>query len=194
MKSKFTILLMACLSLFACTKKKLGSEAYLKYVEDKNNGLQVSKDIKDIRYSVQYKPAQYILLKERVAESNANDLAGMQYYTLQYSLVDKSKDIMRAHIEKQNEYYERVNYFSFGLQNDIYVVEDKDTLDCKLFNYVRSYGLSPMADFVLGFNETPGKETSDKTFVIEDNIFGGGIIKLKINQEDILNIPELTKK
>lgn len=180
---------------FSCSKKELHSSDYIKFVEDESNGLRVSKNIGGVDYMVQYKPIEYILLKENNnnvdIKKRKEDLEGMQYYTLSYSLVKNNKDILKFNLTSQDEYYERVNYFSFGLQNDIYLVEGKDTLDCKLFNYVRSYGLSPKADFVLAFSKNTQAQINDKLIVIEDKIFGGGIIKLKIAKEDIKNIPEL---
>lgn len=180
---------------FSCSKKELHSNDYVKFVEDESNGLRVSKNIGEVNYMIQYKPIEYILLRENNnngdIKKRKEDLGGMQYYTLTYSLVKNNKDILKFNLTSPDEYYERVNYFSFGLQNDIYLVDGKDTLDCKLFNYVRSYGLSPKADFVLAFDKSKQTKTTDKLMVIEDKIFGGGIIKIKISKEDIENIAEL---
>jgi hypothetical protein len=180
--------------LFSCSKKELPANDFIKFVEDKNNGLKVSKNIGEIDYTLQYKPIDYILLKENNnsdIKERKESLDGMQYYTLTYSLVKNNKDILKDNLTSSEEYYERVNYFSFGLQKDIYLIDGNDTLDCKLFNYVRSYGLSPGADFVLAFNKNLQPQITDKLMVIEDKIFGGGIIKIKIAKEDIENIPEL---
>jgi hypothetical protein len=188
-------LILLSLSFYACAKKKVTATEYMTYMEQEKNGLKVSKTIGDICYSVQYKTPEYVLLKENTASLSAlkkKDIEEMQYYTLQYSLTDKSKDILKAHLQNNDDYLERSNYFSFGLQEDIYLVDGKDTLPCKLFNYVNSYGLSPKADFVLAFDGKPKKEVQDKLLVIEDNVYGGGIIKLKIEKENIQQIPELT--
>lgn len=178
----------------SCTKQKIQTADYLNYIENKSNGLKVSKNIGEIDYTVQYKPLEYILLKENKNEDQQKrkeDLQGMQYYTLSYSLVNSRKDILKAGLNAKEDYYERVNYFSFGLQNDIYLVDGRDTMDCKLFNYVRSYGLSPKADFIMAFETNKDQTPHDKLIVIEDKIYGGGIIKLKIEKDDINNVPEL---
>lgn len=192
---KYIGLILLSLSFYACSKKKVNATDYIAYMEQEKNGLKVSKTIGDICYTIQYKTPDYILLKENTNGGSTlakKDLQEMQYYTLQYSLTDKTKDILKAHLQNGGDYLERSNYFSFGLQEDIYLVDGKDTLPCKLFNYVNSYGLSPKADFVLAFDGKQKKEVEDKLLVIEDNVYGGGIIKLKIEKENIQHIPELT--
>jgi hypothetical protein len=195
MKLKKIIFVFCFIILIACSKKKLGSTEYIKYIEDENNGLKTTKSIGRVNYSLQYKPADYIILKENRELTDLNeDLKEMQYYTLQYSLIDNSKDILKFNLNASNEYYERVNYFSFGLQNDIYLVDGTDTLECKLFNYVRSYGLSPKADFVLAFDVVKKDKIENKQLVIDDKVYGGSMIKLFIDKKDINNIPELIRK
>jgi hypothetical protein len=159
--------------------------------------LNVSKTIGDIHYSIQYKPDDYIFLKENSQGPSVvkkEDLKDMQYYTMQYALVKSGQDILKAHLNTTNDYYARTNYFSFNLQQDIYLVEGKDTMDCKLFNYINSYGLSPKADFVMAFDKSNHEHQEDKIIVLEDKVYGGGIIKLKIEKESIQQIPELIQK
>lgn len=193
-RNKWMIPVMLVLFISSCVKKKLPASEYVNYIESEKNGLNVSKTIGDICYRVQYKPQDYILLKENKSDQSIvkkQDLKDMQYYTLQYALKEKNEDILKAHLNNSNEYYARSNYFSFDLQQDIYLVEGKDTLPCRLFNYVNSYGLSPKADFVLAFDKTANTAKEDKTIVIEDKVYGGGVIKLKIEKENIKDIPEL---
>jgi hypothetical protein len=196
MNTKIFAFFFICLFAMSCTKKKLNKKDYLQYIENEDNGLRASRIMGDVKYTLQYKPIDYVLLKENNsnAQQTAVDLKGMQYYTLSYSLVKNDKDILRYDLSEENEYYQRVNYFSYGLQNDLYLVDGSDTLLCKLFNYVRSYGLSPRVDVVIGFNTTPKKAIEEKQLVLEDKMFNGGIIKLKVTKKDLENIPELIEK
>ena len=118
----------------------------------------------------------------------------MQYYTMQYALVKSGEDILKTQLDNASDYYARTNYFSFNLQQDIYLVDGTDTMDCKLFNYVNAYGLSPKADFVMAFDKSKHKTQEDKIIVLQDKVYGGGIIKLKIEKESIQQIPELIQK
>ena len=193
MKNKLKYFVFFCLiTLFSCKKKELNQTDYLQYIEDNNNGLNIYKTMGDVRYTLQYKPLEYIIIKENAVDikKRTTELEGMQYYTLSYSLENSKEDILQHGLNDKTEYYERVNYLSFGLQNDIYLENGNDKLQCILFNYVRSYGLTAIADFVLAFEKN--KSTiSERTLVIEDKVFGGGIIKLKIEKNDIENIPLL---
>lgn len=193
MKNIIIVFITFCFISFSCTKKKLNQVDYMRYVENEENGLRIIKNMGEVNYILQYKPIDYVQLKEnRNSETiNLEELEDMQYYTLSYALKDNyNKDILRYDLNSQNEYYERVNYFSYGFPEDIFLVEGKDTIACDLFNYVRSYGLSPRADFIIGFKKTSSKNIEDKLVVVDDKVYGGGIIKLKILAEDLENIPE----
>jgi hypothetical protein len=179
--------------LFACSKKQVSAGDYVKYVEEESNGLKVSKNMGDIKYLLQYKPIDYVLLKENPTEPKIKkeDVEGMQYFTLSYALTNQEKDVLRYNLSGQADYYERVNYMSYGLQQDIYLVDGKDTLPCILFNFVRAYGLSPKADVMLGFEKNKSGKTEDKLIVLVDKVFNGGIIKLKVSKKDIEKIPQV---
>lgn len=197
--NKLSILYLgvSLLVFISCAKEKLEATDYIKYVESESNGLRVVKKIGDVNYALQYKPMNYVLVKEsnsNTSDKGIADTDGMQYYTLSYSLSNSNADILKSNIGSTGEYYERVNYLSYGLQNDVYLLEGSDTLKCRLFNFVRSYGLSPRADFIMAFDESKKHSANDKLVVVEDKVYGGGIIKFKITKSDIANIPELIKK
>ena len=55
--------------------------------------------------------------------------------------------------------------------------------------FERTYSLKTQRSFVLGFRKnSPGK---DKTVVIDSDVFAAGTIRIKIDKEDLENIPEV---
>jgi hypothetical protein len=189
---KFTFFygMLSFLIFCSCGKQTLSPSEYVKYIEDESHGLKVSRTIGDVQYAVLYKPSDYMRIRETHSGANIKEEKGdLEYFSLHYSLSDTSGDLLKKDITTPEEYYERVNYMSYGMQNDIRLVEGTDTLSCRLYNFVRSYGLSPAADIVLAFESSASH--SGKTLLIDDNVFGAGMIKIKFEQEDIENIPVL---
>jgi hypothetical protein len=190
-----------CIGLFfvinSCNKKPLNQTDYIAWVEDEDNGLSIGKSFEDIDYQILFKPVNYILAKELVnggikkatIESRKKELGEMLYFTLRITS-KHSNELLNANIKNENEYYQRLEYFMSYMQDDIYLVEGKDTISCSLYHYERNYGLAPYNNFVIGFNKL-NAEIQDKIFIYEDKVLGTGKIIFKIKKEDIENVPEI---
>src|SRR5690606_10624522 len=116
------------------------------------------------------------------------EIKDFQYYTLKIESL-KGTEMMRTNIASEHEYSQRLQYFSDLVQYDLSLEENNDTLTCQLFHFERNYGVAPYNNIVLGFPK-PTQE-STKTLVFNDQILGIGKIKLKIEKENIDNIPNI---
>lgn len=191
--------------LLCCCKnnsQELSPEAYVAWVENKDNGLRIERVLDPVTYSVQYKPYDYVVAKEErnnaISKSTFaewyQELNHMQYYTLRMEI--KSGDILKLNNPSQQEYYQRQNYLTYEFQDNLLLVDGKDSLQCELFQMVGNYGLAPYVDFVMGFKSEDLDQKhvkSDKEFILQDNVFGGGILKFRVKKEDINNTPEIKK-
>ncbi|MCU0436195.1 MAG: hypothetical protein MUC87_22250 [Bacteroidia bacterium] len=179
---------------------ELSPAEYISWVEDAENGLHQEKTIGALRFSMQYKPADYVVLQD-VKRTNfsspewdslTKEVSDMQYYTLQIGTAD-GKDITRFNLGNDQEYYARQEYLSAGMQKDIQLVDGTDTLNCLMYHYERTYGISPDAKVVLAFdNKAPKTALQNKTLILNDNHFGTGIIMLSIDAGSLRSIPQLT--
>ena len=98
--------------------------------------------------------------------------------------------LLKYDLHSRKEYEDRVNYFAFGMQNDIRLVQGGDTLPCQLFHFERVYDVAPYATFLLAF--PLGKDySSDKTLVLFDHGFNKGILKFFFDGRDIKNVPQV---
>lgn len=177
----------------------LEAKDFVVYVENVNNGLRISKEIGDQKIEVQYKPLEYMSAKECIktrSTVNKADLedyrkkhAALQYFTLRYSMKNKTS-VLKYGLSNENEYFERQNYFSFGLENDIKLIEGKDTLSCALFVFERNYNLSPDVTFEIAF-EKRSDLVSDKIVMINDKSLNIGNVNIKIAKSDLENMPKL---
>lgn len=176
--------------------EKLSPREYVAWVEDKNNGLKVEKEIEEFTYLLQYKPFEYVALmelkKETVGSLELNkkieEYDGLQYYTFRIS-TDSRMELLKKNLNEANDYYGRIQYFSFDMQKDLKLIEGKDTLDCVLFHFERVYGLAPYATFVLGFPLTEG--TNNKTLFYDEQIFGAGKIFLTVQSKNCKKLPSV---
>jgi len=190
-----TIGLIGWMFLFA-SPKALTPIDYVHWVENPDNGLKQVKNIGNLRFSLQYKPVEYVIANEEKSASldavlvhnRKEQLDGMQYFNLRYSLNNSQQNIVKAagSIEAQQQL---IYYLSYSLQQDIRLVEGNDTLPCQLFHFARNHGLTPHADFVIGFESK--NEAADKRLIINEKAFNTGTVQFNIASADLNDVPKL---
>lgn len=172
---------------------------YVRYVENPANGLNVSKEVQDMVYTLQYKPLPYVIALEEMNDTlflqhlgqRETELKDMQYFTLRLEAKNNSQELLKYNLSDEEQYYERVKYFSFDMQRDIYLRDGNDSLPCLLYHFERTYGAAPYAKFVLGFVVSKANRAVTKEFVFNDRAFNGGSIHLKISDQDIKRVPQV---
>ena len=203
MQSGKIILLATILSVVLffenCKKDELSPVEYAAWVENESNGLKVKKNISDYEFTLLYKPLDYVVvremkseeLKKKLLDERKKELEGMQYYTLKIKS-NTSNDLMKTGISSEDEYYQRLEYFMSPAQDDISLIDGRDTLPCLLYHFERNYGLAPFNNIVLGFAKTEDKkEQKDKTLIYDDQVLGTGKIQITIKGNDIEQLPLL---
>lgn len=200
---KSLLVFIGCSIIIAsCNKDKgISVPEYIQKVENENSGLKIKKEMGEVVYFLQYKPLPYIVIKEEksllidtaLMERRMQKLNDLQYYNLRIQSKDKSKDILSVNISSEQDYTRRQNYFSFEFENDIRLIEGKDTLSPALYQFVGNYGISPYVDCIFGFKkdskEIDKSETlTNKEVLIDDRIFGNGILKFLVKKDDINKI------
>ncbi len=190
-------------SLFESKKsapKELAPAELIAWCENNENGLIPSKVISDIEYTAFYKPTSYIALKEyhendlyTITDTSINkkikNLGDMEYFNFRIKSLTESTELLKVKLKNESEYYSRIEYFSFNMQNDFILLDGTDTLNCLLYHFERVYGLSNSATMILGFEKRKNK--ADLKILFNDKVFNSGNIILNIKQSDIDNIPKL---
>jgi hypothetical protein len=94
-------------------------------------------------------------------------------------------DIMSYQANSLGEQQNKIYYFSYTFQEEIYLEKDGKKIPCSLYHFERSYNLSSKRSFMLGF-EIP-KESRDKesTLVINSNLLNTGPVKFNYLMNDL---------
>lgn len=178
---------------------------YIRWVEDSAHGMISKRMIGRIVYRAQYCPVDYSVLREIGLDAITSDklIQGRKENGKTTCMIftiedpDHAAELMKSGISSQEAYQERIQYCSFYIQNDLYLIDGIDTLPCRVSHFERTYGIAPYAKFTLLFDKniqqskTNQHSDSDKTLVYFDRMFQSGIVKMKIKAEDLAQVPEL---
>lgn len=174
----------------------MSPDQYADWMQQHHLTLKTSKNVGAFSMEATYLPADWLAIKE-AGTANTTQIAtarqayaGLEYYQLRIALQSGQGDLLQFGASSTGEYYQRVEYFSFGLQNDLRLLVGADTLPCKLFHFERNYGAAPYADFMLGFEEKGGNNF-DRTVICYDRVFTQSQILLIIPAENIDRVPTL---
>lgn len=164
----------------------LEPKEYMQWVESYDNPLHLKCQAGAYVFDLQYKPAPYLVMQQEGAFSPAalqQDTASgsMQYYTLTLGLANGKGDFLDYQVTTVAEQQEKLYYFSYTFQNDIYILENGRKLPCLLFHFERSYDLKPTRTFVLGF-ENPSRGAMPTTVVIDSPGLQTGPVQFQINK------------
>lgn len=189
--------LISCCLLFSCTKEKLDADEYIAYVENESNSFVHQKQIGDLVFQLQYCPTEYLVVKElntqkipqafidkKIKENN-----GLLFFKLRIK-TGSGADVLHYNIASDEDYYHRIDYLSYGFEEDVALINDKDTIFPGTFLFERTYGISPNADFVLMFDSKIKKDESFQ-IIIDDKVFNNGLLKFSYSEKDLAGIPQL---
>lgn len=178
----------------SCGKPNLAPRDYVGWVGDKKNGLIVSRETQAYRFSLQYKPLDYVIMlrekNERISRDSVQqmqkELSGMQYFTFSIEPLGVSP----AATEDAGDWE---LYLSGMLQDDLKLVDGGDTLSCLLYQYEPAYGVNPAEKILLGFRtvKAAGDKPNSKTLILHNRLDDSGDLSLVISAEAISQIPNL---
>lgn len=202
------ILLIFCLCFLSnCTKndgilstKKVAPSKMVKWINKEENGLVKTKKVGELIAKVQYRPISYIISNEmrkndiskKEYEERAKQLEGMDYFSLTLDVEGNRNNVTNYNIgNDMSLQQDRLSYLSFGMQKDIYLMEDGELIPCELYHFERAYNLTSERTFMIGFPKKDTDETHSKTFVLDSPVFGTGPIKIHFEKKDFEKLPKL---
>lgn len=200
MKSRVAYLSITLLLLSAAgCKTLLPPSQYVKWIESADHGLKQEHEVNGVQFDLQYKPADYIIacengkheLPETFHASRKEKLGELFYFSL--ALKSGTQDLLMHNLNNEQEYYQRVNYYSLDFQQDIKMVVGTDTLPCLMYQFENTYGVAPYIKMSLAFSgkKRPDISQKDFTILVNDRVFGGGWLRFPFAHQDLNAIPEI---
>ncbi len=195
-------LVVITLGIMSCKEQTpLLPSDYVQWVKDPDNGLVQIKTIKELEFSAQYKPLAFVVAQEERTNTLAKTILEKRkkelgkdylYYNFRIKNTAGSLSPVGSGAYSDQHYQNRLAYFTFDMQNDVYLLHGQDTFPCTLFQFVRSYDIAPYVEFALGFKKEENTIIDqDLTFVFEDRILGIGTIKLLFDKHIFQNTPTI---
>ena len=183
------------LLLGSCHTDALSINQYINWLKDNNEKLSVTIPKGALNFRIEFQPLEIMALRElgefehvkpAIFDSVLSEYRGLEYYQLS---IRGASDLLQYGISDKQEFYERVEYYSFQMQNDLRMIVAQDTMSCKLFHFERNYGTAPFVTFSLAF-EVP-EVKGDRRIQYHESVFGYEWIEMTLLQENIDNIPTI---
>lgn len=182
------------------TKTELPLEEFVKWVGDKQNDLSKSKEISEMKYHLTYVPKECMAFLELKDEaytpeefnSALNSYKTMSYFNFRIELKDGKGELLKYNLTSPQQYTERINYVSFGMQKDIFLVQEKDTLLPGLYHFERTFDVAPFTTVMLAFDNEKFDPEKEFTIVYNDRLFNKGYIKYNYQPKQLIDLPNLS--
>jgi hypothetical protein len=181
------------------TTKKMSVNEFISWCANENNKLSKVKTIADMAYKLSYLPTEamaYLELRteEYTAEKfqkTCKSYNQMTYFKFRIEALGGNGELLKYNLQSPQQYDYRVKYTSFDMQNDVYLVQGKDTLKPGLFQFERIFEAAPYGTAMFAFDNTLFNKNNEFTVVYNDKLFDKGFIKFNYKNKQLINLPNI---
>ncbi|PKP22873.1 MAG: hypothetical protein CVU05_01940 [Bacteroidetes bacterium HGW-Bacteroidetes-21] len=200
-KNSFYIFVFEAIFLLGCngSKDELLPDEYLPFYLEQSDIIENKKMIDDIYIKAMYLSPEYMALKNN-EHSKADEIMdelkernNYYYFNLEIGYNEDKNDILQKDIANQEEFFQRVEYLSFKVQNDLRLIVGAETLPCIMAQYERTFGLNKAISIVCMYEKSKNQKENCPDIKLEyyDNFFKSGIVYLAFDGESLCNLPTL---
>lgn len=166
-------------------------EDYVAWVKDYDNGLHQQRAVGEYVFDTQFKPIAYMMLKQnqgklptaQALEEYKTEAEGEVYFDLKLGPKSGNVDLLRFNAASQDEYQQRVYYFSFKFQESIYLEQDGKKIPCSAYHFERAYNLKNNRSFLLGFSNVDIAKPA--SLVIDSDLLKTGPVKFNFDWKEL---------
>lgn len=181
------------------TKTELPLEQLVKWVGEKENDLSKTKDISEMTYHLSYMPKECMAYMELQNKSYSKEelqkalgyYNAMTYFNFRIELKEGQGELLKHDLNSPQQYNDRINYVSFEMQKDIFLVQGKDTLFPGLYHFERTFDVAPFTTVMLAFDNEKFNPSDEFTVVYNDKLFNKGFIKYNYKPKQLIDLPNL---
>jgi hypothetical protein len=161
------------LFLAACDLSPAEKQAWAR---DYSNGLHVRNVKGGLVYDVQYTPGWFVETNSMSSQENA-----IQQYWLEITEEGTGASIIEYEAASHEQLQQRVYYFSYQFEQDIYLEEAGVKLPCVLYHLEKDRGLGQGDRFVLGFEDSV--KSDEAVLVIASDYINSIPLRIKISKK-----------
>lgn len=200
---KFIVLLYIIVLLFflSCNGgvKVLTPEQYQIWVKKSENKLVRIKEINGFRFTTKFKPNELLILQSPELLNSQSSIdsvmeiqRGVVNFVMDIGSIDGQQSLLRANIVSEEDYYQRLFYYTNEVQKDLYLVEGQDTLPCAFYHFEQTYNLSPVNSLIMEFQRKEASSAyKDLHLIYDDRVLNTGIMKFQFEKSFLNNLPQL---
>jgi|688.fasta_scaffold396188_2 hypothetical protein len=173
--------------------------AYMEAVNDAKSGLIKNISIGNFKVDIEYKTHEFMVINEMIKteegfsedvfKSSMADQRKLETFFIRFN-GNSETDFLKQDLSDKNQYYERLNYFNGIVQEDLSLIDGKDTLPCTYTYFERNYGVGQKSTLIVGFEKT-NQNKSNMKLIFNERALGIGsqeFVLLKSTQD---NLPQI---
>lgn len=199
--------LFLLLVILSCGNKTITTnEEYLKWMNDEDNGLVMTKEAGGITIKVKYLPSNYLayqdlsgqtIIKKEESDSiiKSYDKSLTFLITIGVDGEVKKGDVMYQGVQNYEEYKKRLYAMNFDIENNVTIKIGEKKYRPVLSNLENGYGLTESRNITLVFvPETKEDQLfylgEEIQFTYDDELFDSGINHFTFDRKKLNNIPQ----
>jgi hypothetical protein len=181
------------------TNENMTIHEFVDWCADEDHKLNKTKEISDMKYNLSYLPAEAMafleLRKESIDiskfEKTKADYMEMTYFNFRIEALNTKNELLKYRLRSAGQYEDRIKYMAFGIENDIYLVQGKDTLHPGLCHFERIFEVAPYATVMLAFDNKQFNKDEEFTLMYNDRLFEKGFVKFNYKNKQLINLPKI---
>ncbi len=186
-----------CIFFSSCGNRRVSTAEELKaYIVSDENGLHKKELKNDLTIDVFYRPTELVWASDLAEIQDAKEKAkqkqsydSLSYFMLHFSR--KGKELENAYVSDPAKFKAVVEYLSFEISNDLFILHEGDTLHALDAVYSRTFGIAEGTAVMVVFRENLSQYSGSLKLCFDDTLLGTGLTEFAFNTSDIKNIPTL---
>lgn len=202
------IYIILCALVVQSCGQSMTENEYKAWFSDPENGFVKEKVVNDLRFGVQLRPVELMMLTELKqgediladqVDSLKASYGNSLYFLMEVSFEDAGKrrgaDVVQSTVKSYNEFVEQVNRLSFELDDNVILVSGNDTIRPSLYHYERGYELGKKQSFLFAFPFNNEKTHEQVSFIYNDEVFKTGVNTFRFSTgKEIPEFPIVIKR
>lgn len=192
------LIITMMIGLLACGSAEMKEDDLKNYIANDEHGLHKEIEKNGITIEAFYKPSQMVWNSDISGEADhakrelmIKACDTLTYFSLHFSR--NGKEIENAYVSEPEVFERIVNYLSFDILNDLYLINGNDTVPAVDAVYARTFGAgtSTLVTAVFDVNIKEDAKGENVKLFLDDQMLETGLDEFAFQTSDIKKTPTL---